>query len=78
VQGAGAALLAATTLAFVAGSAVAGVLAAALLAAFLLVERRRPDPMLPLGLFRRPGFSAANAVGRHDEPRYAGPSVSSG
>lgn len=58
----GAALLAAVTFAFVAGSAVAGVLAAALLAAFLLAERRRADPMLPLGLFRRPGFSAANAV----------------
>jgi MFS transporter, DHA2 family, methylenomycin A resistance protein len=62
----GALLLGTVTFAFVAGSALAGVLAgvlaAALLAALLAVERRRPDPMLPLGLFGRPGFSAANAV----------------
>lgn len=58
----GAALLAAVTFAFVAGSAAAGVLAVVFLAAFLLVERRQPDPMLPLGLFRRSGFSAANAA----------------
>jgi EmrB/QacA subfamily drug resistance transporter len=30
--------------------------------AFLLVERRRRNPMLPLGLFRSRQFSAANAV----------------
>jgi MFS transporter, DHA2 family, methylenomycin A resistance protein len=58
----GAALLAAVNFAFVAGSVLMGVLAAALLTAFLLLERRRPDPMLPLGLFGRSGFSAANAV----------------
>lgn len=41
---------------------VAIVAAVALLAGFLAVERRAPDPMLPLGLLRRPAFSAANAV----------------
>lgn len=35
---------------------------AALLAAFLWIEARRPDPMLPLGLFRSRQFSGANAV----------------
>jgi DHA2 family methylenomycin A resistance protein-like MFS transporter len=39
-----------------AGSAVG------LLTAFLLAENAARDPMLPLGLFRRPGFSAANAT----------------
>jgi MFS transporter, DHA2 family, methylenomycin A resistance protein len=49
--GAGApAVLAATALAAVAG------------AALLAVERRAPAPMLPLGLFRRPRFTVANAV----------------
>ena len=38
---------------------VAGVLA---LGVFLVVESRRRDPMLPLGLFRARQFSAANAV----------------
>jgi DHA2 family methylenomycin A resistance protein-like MFS transporter len=40
-------------------------LGAALLAAGLMiaVERRTRDPMLPLGLFRRPTFSAATFVG---------------
>jgi EmrB/QacA subfamily drug resistance transporter len=35
---------------------------ASLIAAFLLWEHRAPSPMLPLELFRRPGFAAANAV----------------
>jgi MFS transporter, DHA2 family, methylenomycin A resistance protein len=60
--------LAAATLAIVqAGhdavvAAVAGVAAVLLAAAFIAVERARPDPMLPLGLLRRPAFSAANGV----------------
>jgi EmrB/QacA subfamily drug resistance transporter len=33
-----------------------------LICAFLLWERRAPSPMIPLGLFRRPGFASANAV----------------
>ncbi len=33
-----------------------------LLAAFVVVERRSPDPMLPLGVFRSRQFSAANGV----------------
>ncbi len=37
----------------------AGLLA---LAAFILVEKRSPHPMMPLGLFRNFGFSAANLV----------------
>jgi EmrB/QacA subfamily drug resistance transporter len=32
------------------------------LALFLLQERRSPDPMLPLGLFRRRNFAAGNAA----------------
>lgn len=36
-----------------------GVLA---LIAFVLIERRRADPMLPLGLFRVRGFAVANAI----------------
>lgn len=36
--------------------------AVALLAGFLTVERSCPDPMLPLGLFRRAAFSTANSV----------------
>lgn len=36
--------------------------AAALLVAFVAVEAATPDPMLPLGLFRRPDFATANAV----------------
>jgi EmrB/QacA subfamily drug resistance transporter len=35
---------------------------AALLAAFLVIESRRPDPMLPLHVFASRQFSAANAV----------------
>ncbi|MDX6600775.1 MAG: hypothetical protein QOE87_4662 [Gaiellales bacterium] len=34
-----------------------------LLAVFVLQERRSAAPMLPLGVFRRPGFTAANAAG---------------
>ncbi|HET6172261.1 MAG TPA: MFS transporter [Gaiellales bacterium] len=36
---------------------------AALLGAFVVQERRSAAPMLPLGLFRRPGFAAANGAG---------------
>jgi EmrB/QacA subfamily drug resistance transporter len=35
----------------------------AIMAAFLLWERRTPHPMLPLALFRRASFSAANGIG---------------
>ena len=56
-----AALLAALTYALIERSIVAGVVAAALLAAFLAVERR-PDPMLPLELLRRPAFTVANGA----------------
>ena len=34
-----------------------------IIGAFLLWERRTPHPMLPLKLFRRASFSAANAIG---------------
>jgi DHA2 family methylenomycin A resistance protein-like MFS transporter len=57
-----AALLATATFAIIAGSPAAGLAAAALLAALVAVERRRPEPMLPAALFRRPAFGAANAV----------------
>jgi DHA2 family methylenomycin A resistance protein-like MFS transporter len=40
----------------------AAVAAVALGLAFVAVERSRAEPMLPLALFRRPAFSAANAV----------------
>jgi EmrB/QacA subfamily drug resistance transporter len=36
---------------------------ALLLGAFVLQERRSSAPMLPVALFRRPGFSAANGAG---------------
>ena len=42
---------------------VAYALGAALLGAFVAQERRSAAPMLPLGLFRRPGFAAANGAG---------------
>jgi EmrB/QacA subfamily drug resistance transporter len=38
------------------------VLAAVLVAAFVLTERRSPDPVLKLELFRNPTFTAANVV----------------
>jgi DHA2 family methylenomycin A resistance protein-like MFS transporter len=67
----GAAALATITFAFIeggrAGAGDAATIAAAvgalvLLGAFVAVERRRgDDAMLPLGLFRRPSFSVANA-----------------
>jgi MFS transporter, DHA2 family, methylenomycin A resistance protein len=58
----GAALLGTLTYALIGRSALAGVGAAVLLAAFVAVERRRPDPMLPVALFRRPAFTTATAV----------------
>jgi DHA2 family methylenomycin A resistance protein-like MFS transporter len=66
----GAALLGLTTFAFIEAGhggvggamAVAIGLAVAAVIAFVLVERSSRDPMLPLTLFRRPDFSAANAV----------------
>ena len=46
--------------------------AAALLVAFVVVERRVREPMLPLGLFRRPAFAgvqlAAFAVSDRSSP----------
>jgi EmrB/QacA subfamily drug resistance transporter len=36
--------------------------AAALLAAFLVIERRVAEPMLPLGLFRRPAFTGVQVA----------------
>lgn len=66
----GAAMLVAVTFAFVrAGHAGVGppviaaiIVAVCLLIAFVAVERSRTHPMVPLGLFRRPVFSTANAV----------------
>jgi MFS transporter, DHA2 family, methylenomycin A resistance protein len=64
----GALLLGSLTLAFIeaprdeAVALVSAAVAAAALVAFVAVERSRRDPMLPLALFRRPAFSAANAV----------------
>jgi DHA2 family methylenomycin A resistance protein-like MFS transporter len=67
----GALLLAALTLAFIEGGHTgwisAPVIAAETCAAFALVafvfaENRSSSPMLPLGLFRVPGFIGANAV----------------
>jgi DHA2 family methylenomycin A resistance protein-like MFS transporter len=66
----GALLLAAVTFAFIEagrdglGPACVGaaVVSVALLVAFVLVERSHPDPTLPLSLFRRRGFSLANAT----------------
>ncbi|MGH3425080.1 MAG: MFS transporter, partial [Nocardioidaceae bacterium] len=61
--------LAATTFAFIRSAdgvdvVVAGAAATAvvLVPAFGVVERYRSEPMLPLELFGRPGFSSANAV----------------
>jgi EmrB/QacA subfamily drug resistance transporter len=70
-------VLGAAALALLAGGAIEGgqqgftsVLALGLfaggavsLAAFVVAERVRSDPMLPLGFFRRPAYSAANADG---------------
>ncbi|QKG20206.1 MFS transporter [Actinomadura verrucosospora] len=43
--------------------AAAGAVFAAGVAAFALAERRAADPLLPLGLFRRAGFSGTSALG---------------
>jgi MFS transporter, DHA2 family, methylenomycin A resistance protein len=56
-----AALLATLTYALIERRLAAGAVALALLAAFVAVERR-PDPMLPLGLLRRPAFTVANGA----------------
>jgi MFS family permease len=45
-----------------AGELALGAAGVALLAAFVRVERRAAAPMLPMDLFARPGFAAANAV----------------
>ena len=67
----GAVFLAALTLAFIEGGRsgwtsvpviTALVCAVATLATFVFVERRGTSPMLPLGFFRVPGFTGANAV----------------
>jgi MFS transporter, DHA2 family, methylenomycin A resistance protein len=42
--------------------AIAGVVGVTALGAFLAVERAKDEPMLPLELFRRADFSAANAI----------------
>jgi EmrB/QacA subfamily drug resistance transporter len=42
--------------------AVVGAVGVAGLVAFFVIEARKPDPMLPLGLFRNPQFSGANAT----------------
>jgi EmrB/QacA subfamily drug resistance transporter len=42
--------------------AVSGVVGVAALAAFVVVERRSPHPMLPLGIFSSRQFTAANLV----------------
>jgi DHA2 family methylenomycin A resistance protein-like MFS transporter len=57
-----AALLGTLTYALIARSAPAGVAAALLLAVFIAVERRCPEPMLPLALFRRPAFAGSAAI----------------
>lgn len=71
-QFAGIIALALLTLAFIQSAAwgwtslpILGSLAGFVLATviFLLIERRSASPMLPLGLFRSPTFSAANSVG---------------
>jgi DHA2 family methylenomycin A resistance protein-like MFS transporter len=54
--------LAAVVYAVVGSSVAAAVLAAAAAVAFVAVERRSADPMLPLGLFRRPAFAVANGA----------------
>jgi EmrB/QacA subfamily drug resistance transporter len=46
-----------------ASTLIAYALGAALLAGFVAQERRSAAPMLPLALFRRPGFAAANGAG---------------
>jgi MFS transporter, DHA2 family, methylenomycin A resistance protein len=66
--GCAALLLGSLTLAFIeaprngAVALAAGAVAVVSLAAFVAAERSAPDPMLPLRLFRRPAFSASNAV----------------
>ncbi|MBV8940193.1 MAG: hypothetical protein JO240_00505 [Solirubrobacterales bacterium] len=68
----GACLLGLVTFAFIEGGRrglstsviVAVVGAAAVAICFVETERRREDPMLPLGLFRRTRFSAADTVAR--------------
>jgi EmrB/QacA subfamily drug resistance transporter len=45
-----------------AGVWLAGVLGVLSLGAFIVVERRSPNPMMPLGIFASRQFSAANAV----------------
>jgi DHA2 family methylenomycin A resistance protein-like MFS transporter len=58
----GAAGLALITFALIDAQPLAGAAALAVLGGFLAVERRSEHPMLPLGLFRRPRFSVANAI----------------
>lgn len=54
--------LAGTTYALIEGSVVAGAGGVAALVAFVWAEARRPDPMLPLGIFSSRQFTAANLV----------------
>lgn len=52
--------LAGITYALIERSAVVGALGVAAIVTFVAVERRRPDPMLPLELFRSRQFTGAN------------------
>src|SRR4051794_40472052 len=55
--------LGALTFALIEGAAAAFVVAAVAAVAFVVIERRVAQPMLPLGLFRRAGFSSGTLVG---------------
>jgi EmrB/QacA subfamily drug resistance transporter len=56
-------LVRSTAIGWGSGETIAALLAgAALIGAFLAWERRAPHPILPLGLFRNPAFTGANAV----------------
>ncbi|MEG3627659.1 MFS transporter [Streptomyces poriticola] len=58
----GAAVLALVTYALIDAAPVAGAVGAAAGVVFVLVERRRPDPMLPPTIFRSRLFTATNLV----------------
>jgi EmrB/QacA subfamily drug resistance transporter len=62
LAGVTAALVAGSSLGGTAGAAVAGGAGLGLLAGFVLVERRAPDPLLPLKLFRSRQFTGTNLV----------------
>ncbi|MFJ8073690.1 MFS transporter [Streptomyces sp. NPDC096176] len=58
----GAAALGLVTYALIAATVWAGLLGAAVGVAFVLVERRAPEPMLPLSIFASRQFTAVNVV----------------